>query len=188
MQQTSLFSLLEQPAAQRLGIVVLGPNASGKTSATRKAVKDLGPVVRLVNLDNEVAFRHQTDDKLRPIWFGPQAVVMLEGSRLGTVIARLTSDGPLGDGQHRSFELVLTVTSPETMRDHIRSRCERNGKRFRADFWSGKHLETHCLRAAREVDRLFAGAHVTRFPIGSDYSGHDALVQHLRRRVESCLL
>lgn len=186
-----LFSCFEEPVAapaRRFGLLVLGPNASGKTSAVKQAMAEfVGDSRALVVLADKSPYGHISAGEgaalLRRIWEGQEAVVVVEGTRCGTMMARAIAASP----EARETSLLLTAVTPEIMRTHIEARCAKVGKLFRADYWAGKRLEAHARRHRGEALRYFAGMSTEVFEIGPAYEGHEALVHAIRDRVRAWL-
>lgn len=186
---SDLFSLLDrEPAGRRLGLLVLGPNASGKTTAVREALAPFQGDLRVVGVHADKSPYGQLSAEagsalLGQIWGGRASAVVVEGTRCGTMLARLLEASPSA----REAALILTAVTPETMRAHIEARCRRVGKRFRSDYWAGVKLVAHAGRHRREAERHFAGLPTEVFEIGPAYEGSEALVRAIRERVRVCL-
>lgn len=173
---------------KRYGILVTGPNASGKTTAVREALAPwMGDRrVRAFHPDHE---RNQDkiaeiEGEVLAVWGTAATVVIVEATnRAATATYRVVDRYP----DMRVFEALVLAMSPETMRLNMQRRCAKSGKKFRDDYWTERtlHYEGQ-LRYRNMADLHFKGV-ATHLTIDSDYVASQAVVAHLRARVQACL-
>lgn len=180
--QLTLFSSPE-PTGPRRGLLVMGPNASGKTTAVAQATAGLR--VRVVHGDVELNTSSlvEMQRRLAEIWISAWGTVVIESTnRLALCLLRLLETAP----GERSADIMVTAMDPAVMRAALQARCAERGKRFRADYWDEGRL-TYEGRGRyvnlAERFRPVAGV-VTEWPIGPAYAGHGALTAAIRHWCE----
>jgi hypothetical protein len=165
----------------KYGMLVTGPNASGKTTATQKALQFwVGDQrMRTVYADNSdrSAFKGTMNDMvelLLGIWESDAHLVVVEGTnRIATVLGRVIERAP--DARKWSAH-VAVPTSGAVMGEHIRRRCELLKKRYRDDYWVERVLDYESQRRYRnKMQEAFSGGPVYYYPIEADYEGVDLL-------------
>lgn len=207
----------------KLGILVTGPNASGKTTAVTEALKGwtVEDGVKAIHADNsDRGLFEPTFAPLEQLWQDPIHVMVLEGtSRVANALGRILSirgdNAPFNDGGpestaglltplwsgaydvivaegtdrfaralaavggERHLEVAITTQTPDAMRTHLQSRCLARGKKYNAAYWDVARLTYEgSRRYVNMANRLFPQA--TFWPIGADFDGAAALVEHIR--------
>lgn len=176
-----------------IGILVTGPNASGKTTATMSAlapwVRD--PRLATVYADNSdrAAFKGTMNDmvdRMETIWRSSAELVVVEGTnRIATVLGylfRRLPDNPRVTSCH------VTLMAPEFMEASIRARCLEKGKRFRDDYWTHRVLEYESQRRYKSVIRDYFGGCVTQYwPIAAGYDGAAEMSAWIRDQATAVL-
>lgn len=183
-------------AASRLGFLVIGPNASGKTTAVKAA---LGTPQALAALASGCLIVFHPDDEVRGADRGiasiENAALRLWGdARAAVVVIEGTNRAALGAirawrrDASRSMEVLVTSMSADVMRASIQARCEKRRKRFRSDFWSEKALAYEGSRRYRNLaSRECADAAVTHWPIDIGYVGQKSMVDYLSAKIAAGL-
>lgn len=174
--------------SDRVGVLVTGPNASGKTTAVRSALAGYARDgrVRVILADNSDRSKDvlQAEDMLAEIWCGPAQLVLVEGTRVPTVLERVVAAHP----SVRALKAFVTVTSPEIMEAHLRARCAALGKRFRDDYWIGKPLRYESQARYRvSVPRFVPAGDIHWFDVDETYTGAAQLASRLREAVHSAV-
>lgn len=179
----------------RIGILVTGPNASGKTTATLAALAPWAEDTRLktVYADNSDRSAFKGDmaamvDRMAAIWFSETPVVLVEGTnRIALVLSRAIARDPSA----RVVSMAITRTTAAGMRAMLMSRCREKGKRFRDDYWQEKQLD---YEAARRYPNLrhhsFAVVppeRVRYFDMEATYQMSHALTTHVHGLVNDAL-
>jgi len=123
-----------------IGILVMGPNASGKTTAVTKAVEPWANASVLTVHGDKAPFNKdqagESAEAFRAAWRSEYRVVVFEGiDRTARAVAKLQDDA-----SRRLVSVVVTSQRPEVMRAHLRARCEKRGRTFNADYWTDKTL------------------------------------------------
>lgn len=174
--------------ARRYGILVTGPNASGKTTAVREALAPWAGDrrVRAFHPDHE-----RNKDKIAEIefevlavWETAATVVVVEATnRAATATYRVVDRYP----DMRVFEALVLSMEPETMRLNMQRRCAKRHKAYREDYWSEQTLRYEGLGRYRNMADAHFKNVATHLTIDSDYVATQAVVAHLRARVSACL-
>lgn len=177
----------------KYGMLVTGPNASGKTTATQRALKMWENDARLktVYADNSdrSAFKGTMNDMvelLLGIWESDATLVVVEGTnRIATVLGRVIERNP----QARGWSAHVAVpTSGAVMGDHIRRRCALLKKRYRDDYWTARVLDYESQRRYKnKMAEAFSEGAVYYYPIESDYTGTDAIYEQVHLRAATTL-
>lgn len=129
-------------------ILVTGPNASGKTTTTHKALEPFQEDFRVVEVfaDTDSYWKvgpQELKDKLlaehrmnRVLQNGAPPVMVVEGTnRVAMAVLELRKTF---EAEGRRMVCHVTRSSATVMRNAIKARCEKNNKKFRADYWSEK--------------------------------------------------
>lgn len=167
----------------RVGLLVTGPNASGKTTATRQALEPWERDTRLTTVyadnSNRSMFKGTMDEmvaRLAEVWGSAADLVVVEGtSRIGQALSRAR------EGSARDLRVVMTVTSPAGMERMLRTRCAKLGKRYRDDFWGEQALTYESrFRYVNMMASRFSGIVPTVIEMDSDYVAAADLVSAVR--------
>lgn len=174
-----------------LGILVTGPNASGKTTALQQAHAgyEHDPRLTVVYADNSDRSTFKGDalvmaQRMRDIWETEAEIVIVEGTRMPTIVERVVKAFP----GHREIQAFVTLTQPETMEKQLRARCARLGKRFRDDYWKYPKLHYECQRRYRmSVPRFIAETAISWWDVDETYAGATAMSDAIRQVIETTL-
>lgn len=167
-----------------IGILVTGPNASGKTTALQQAVAAYARDPRLVTIYADNSDRRtfkgdalEMSARLEDIWISPALAVIVEGTRMPTVLERVVMKHPA----RRELYGVVTVSQPEVMEAQIRGRCTLLQKRFRDDYWKhDKLLYEGTRRYRKSVPRFIPDDRISWWDMDAQYTASGAMAATIR--------
>jgi len=165
---------------RRYGLVITGPNASGKTTALRTALGDWDEDARVVRLHSDTT-KHF--DRIEEAWRSDAAVVAIEGiDRTARRVAEVITAFP----NERTLEVVIASQAPEVMLAHLRARCAKVGKEFNEAYWSGDKLRYEGQRRYMGLrDRLYRNARLV--DVDAEYAAWTPLIAEWRSSVRQAL-
>lgn len=157
----------------KYGFMVTGPNSSGKTTAVERATAGYARDNRLIvsYADNRDRRMYQGDAEqmanlIQDLWLSPAQVVIVEGTRVPTLVERVYRRYP----NERELLAFVTQTSPEDMETQLRNRCLKTGKRFRDDYWTRNKLVYEGSRRYRmSVPRFVPEEKIFWATVAADY-------------------
>jgi hypothetical protein len=164
----------------------MGGNACGKTTLTTAVYQrqSAWPGVRWIFADNDNEFKQPVPVQYKHLmahYANPEyRALIVEGTRLYSTVYRVSWLSPV----RRQLYAAILIQSPESMRAHLRARCVKAGKRYRAEFWDGPEgaralryegslRYVNAAKAFQKAGGVFADLQV--FPIGPQYEGTDTV-------------
>jgi hypothetical protein len=182
--QTSIFGspddgrLVSGPAC---GILVMGPNASGKTTAVQMAFDGVVADMRVVHADTELNAGSLVliQERLTHIWRSGYRTVVVESTNRAALCLLRLLESQRGE---TTMHVCVTTMAAEDMAAAIQKRCAKAGKAFRGDYWDQGRCRYEGEGRYRGLGERFAllGASVTYWRISDGYHGQAGLVEHLR--------
>lgn len=180
-------------------ILVTGPNASGKTTTTQKAMEPFQEDFRVVEVyaDNGGGWKltpdgmkerllalHREDVVLKR----PPAVMIVEGTnRIAMAVLEIRKTL---EAEGRRLVCHVTRARATVMRNAIKARCEGNGKLFRADYWTDKICTYEGTGRYVNLMNKYYIQNRTYWDVDATFSYAPALIERLRAEVgqelESC--
>lgn len=174
--------------AQRVGILVTGPNCSGKSTTVLTALEPWGADPRIVSIlaDNRDSrlFKDApavVEERLREVWLGSAAVVVVEGTdRPARALSRVYASAT----KIRPLVVLVTEQRPETMAAHIQARCAAKGKPYNAAYWDRDRLSYEGMRRYPSLVAKMGASYVYRFEIDPAYDQCRRMVETIRTLVQ----
>lgn len=171
-------------------ILVSGPNASGKTTSTQRALAPWVGDPRLVavyadNSDRKAFKGTQTEmeDRLLALWEQDAEVLVVEGTnRIAMAFARVTKRSDT-----RTWESNIMRVPPWFLKWALQTRCEKLGKRFRDDYWVEKVLVYETQKRFKVIDEKHLSSKTEWWEIGDGYHGQERFEGYLRNRLWALL-
>lgn len=171
-------------------ILLIGPNASGKTTAVREGTRDWAgdPRVLAIYADTEKAYKTDpatVEYNFLTVWESPTAVLVIDGTdrsarALHRVIAASRRTPP------RTLDVHVTVVDPMAMRAHLAARCARSGRTFNAPYWTDEKCVYEGTRRYRNMaSRSFPEAQL--WTIGEAYLECGQLVRTIQAQIQAAL-
>lgn len=170
--------------------LVTGSNASGKTTTVARVLERLAdyPSDRIFSIraDNDGRFKGSSENQeavLTDIWLSDTPVIIIEGTRINTPLLRVAKKHAAA----RKLTVIMTTQTPEVMEAHLRARCEKKGKTFRADYWTRWKLE---YEGMKRYPNSFRKNSITpkTYAIDRDYKVCDQIADFLETQIKDALM
>jgi hypothetical protein len=170
--------------------LVTGSNASGKTTTVARVlgIFDRHQESRIFSIraDNDGRFKGSSEDQeavLTELWLSDTPVLVIEGTRINTPLMRVAKKHAAA----RKLTVIMATQTPEVMGAHLRARCEKKGKTFRADYWTRWKLEYEGMKRYPNSFRK-NGIKPQTFAIDKDYKVCDAMASFLEDGIRAALV
>lgn len=167
-------------------LLVTGPNASGKTTTVKTALEPWEGDTRIIRVyaDNDGYWKVGPEEMKQKLTLAHQdgaPIILVEGTnRIATAVLELKRTF---EAEQRQLAAHVTRSSSTMMRNAIMARCEKNGKKFRADYWtdrvclyegSGRYI--NLMNKYNVRDRKY-------WDVDATYSYAPALIETLRAQI-----
>lgn len=176
----------------RVGIMLSGPNASGKTTILTKVsemwkgrIWDDPNKLKVFYADNNDLFKGSAESQeaaLTKEWLDETPVIIFEGTRINTPLLRVAKKYR----DWRKYEVIMCTQTSEVMKAHLEARCAKRGKTFRADYWDCKKLEYEGNGRYPNIFRKNSVATKT-FSIDLEYRVCEEIANYISGRVSELL-